>query len=390
MMKKLLLIAAVAAATTLQAYAEPAVAITADNRLLHFDTRTPGNILIDVPITGLAGGDFLLGIDFRPSDGKLYALANSGNIYTINVATGATTFVSTLAADPADTTDPFTGLVGTSFGIDFNPVVDRLRVVSNMEQNLRINVNTGAVITDGNLNPGDPSITGAAYANNFAGATTTTLYVIDSASDTLQIQNPPNNGTLNTVGSLGGDAPEIVGFDISSSSGIAFASARISGASNLYTINLATGAATGVAAIGSGNHEVTDIAVAPATRLLNISTRARVGTGEDVLIAGFIAGGGGAPTRLLARAIGPSLGQSGVTQPLQDPVLEVFDVNGTLIGTNDNWRDDQEAELEATGVAPSNDNEAAIVGYVAPGAYTIQVSGKNDTTGVALVEVYQL
>ena len=390
-MKKLLLMAAVAAATTLQAYAEPAIAITANNRLLAFDTTTPGSVYIDVPITGLAGGDFLLGIDFRPSDGKLYALANSGTIYTINVATGATTFVSTLAADPTDTTNPFTGLSGTSFGIDFNPVVDRLRVVSNTEQNLRINVNTGAVITDGNLSPGDPSITGAAYANNFAGATSTTLYVIDSASDSLQIVNPPNNGNLNTVGPLGGDAPEVIGFDISSSTGIAYASAVVSGGnSNLYTINLTTGLATAIATIGAGNPQVTDIAVAPLTRLLNISTRARVGTDEDVMIAGFIAGGGGAPTRLLARALGPSLGQSGVNQPLQDPVLEVFDVNGNLIATNDDWRTSQEAAIQATGLAPSNDNEAAVVGYLAPGAYTIQVSGKNNTTGVALVEVYQL
>ncbi len=116
-----------------------------------------------------------------------------------------------------------------------------------MEQNLRINVNTGAVTTDGNLNPGDPSVTGAAYTNNFAGATSTTLYVIDSASDTLQIQNPPNNGTFVTVGSLGGDAPAFVGFDISSSSGIAFASAIIGGSSNLYTINLSTGLASAAA-----------------------------------------------------------------------------------------------------------------------------------------------
>ncbi|MBA2269193.1 MAG: DUF4394 domain-containing protein [Chthoniobacterales bacterium] len=96
-----------------------------------------------------------------------------------------------------------------------------------------------------------------------------------------------------------------VGFDISSSSGIAFASAIIAGRSNLYTINLSTGLASGVGQIGSGNEQVTDIAVAPPTRLLNISTRARVGVGEDVMIAGFIAGGGGAPTRLLRACARP-------------------------------------------------------------------------------------
>ena len=389
-MKKLLLAATLLAATTLQSYAEPAMAITADNRLVSFDTQRTNTTPINVPLTGLAAGEFLVGIDFRPSDGKLYALSNNARIYTIDVASGEATFVSTLTADPTDSTNPFTGLVGTSFGIDFNPVVDRLRVVSNAEQNLRINVNTGATITDGNLNPGDPSVTGAAYTNNFAGATSTTLYVIDSASDTLQIQNPPNNGTLTVVGGLDGDAPEIVGFDISSSSGIAYASAVVNGLSNLYTINLTTGRVTFVGQIGSGNLQITDIALAPPTRLLNISTRSRVGTGEDVMIAGFIAGGGGAPVRLLARALGPSLSQSGVNQPLQDPVLEVFDINGTSIGMNDDWRTSQQTEIQATGLAPSNDNEAAIVGFVGPGAYTIKVSGKNNTTGVALVEVYEL
>ena len=390
MKKTLLAVITLLAAGILPAQAEPAVAITSNNRLLFFDTTSPDFVPIDVPITGIQGGDYFHGIDFRPADGLLYGVANSGGIYRINVATGVATLVSTLTADPSDTTNPFTGLSGNSFGVDFNPVVDRLRVVSDTEQNLRINVLTGAVITDNNLNPGDPSVSGAAYSSNFAGATSTTLYVIDSASNTLQIQNPPNNGTLNNVGSLGGDAPAIVGFDISSSTATAFASAVVGGSSNLYRIDLATGLATAVGQIGSRNAQVTDIALAPLTRLLNLSTRSRVGVGEDVMIAGFIAGGGGTPTRLLARVLGPSLSQAGIAAPLQDPVLEVFDANGNLIGTNDNWRSSQQAELMTTGLAPSNDNEPAIVGYLAPGAYTIKVFGKNNTTGVALVEVYQL
>jgi hypothetical protein len=373
----------------LHADAEPAVAITANNRLLNFDTEAPENITIDVPITGLAAGDFFLGIDFRPADRSLYGLANGGALYRINVATGAATRVTVLSPDPSDSSAPFTGLSGNSFGIDFNPVVDRLRVVSDTEQNLRINPTTGGVITDNPLNPGDPSVTGAAYSNNFAGATTTTLYVIDSQSNTLAIQNPPNNGSLSTVGPLGGDAPQIVGFDISPNSGIAYASALIVGSSTLYTIDLATGTATFSGQIGNGSQQVTDISIAQPTQLLNLSTRARVGTGEDVMIAGLITQGG-APSRLLARALGPSLAGAGVTQPLQDPVLSVFDSNGNLIATNDNWRSSQEAEIAATGLAPSNDNESALVGYLAPGSYTLEVSGKNNTSGVALVEVYQL
>ncbi|MDQ3627208.1 MAG: DUF4394 domain-containing protein, partial [Verrucomicrobiota bacterium] len=153
MKRTLLAAASLLAAATGSIYAEPAVAITATNRLLNFDTASPGNITINVPITGLQGGDYVVGIDFRPADGDLYDVANSGGIYRINVASGAASLVSTLTADPADSSSPFTGLSGTSFGVDFNPVVDRLRVVSDTEQNLRINVNTGAVTTDGNLNP---------------------------------------------------------------------------------------------------------------------------------------------------------------------------------------------------------------------------------------------
>ncbi len=82
------------------------------------DLLRPGNITIKVPITGLRTGDFFLGIDFRPADGILYGVANSGAIYRINVATGAATLVSILTADPADTSSPFSGLSGTSFGVD--------------------------------------------------------------------------------------------------------------------------------------------------------------------------------------------------------------------------------------------------------------------------------
>lgn len=118
MKRTLLAAASLLAAATGSIYAEPAVAITATNRLLNFDTASPGNITINVPITVLRTGDFFVGIDFRPADGILYGVANSGAIYRINVATGAATLVSTLTADPADTSSPFSGLSGTSFGVD--------------------------------------------------------------------------------------------------------------------------------------------------------------------------------------------------------------------------------------------------------------------------------
>src|SRR5581483_1695827 len=125
-----------------------------------------------------------------------------GRLYTIDTATAAATLVATLAADPADLTNPYTTLSGASFGVDFNPVADRLRLVSDAGQNLRVNPANGLVTTDADLNPGMPHVVGVAYTNSFAGASATTLYDIDSASDTLLIQNPPNNGTLTAVGPL--------------------------------------------------------------------------------------------------------------------------------------------------------------------------------------------
>lgn len=389
-MKKYVFAAALLSVTLTLARAESVIAITAGNQLISFDSAAPGTIVTTASVIGLPVGDAVQGIDIRPADGHLYALTDRGGLYRLNVTTGVAAFVAALSADPTDATNPFTSLSGTSFGIDFNPVVDRLRVVSNAGQNLRVNPDTGDVTTDTPLNPGNPTVGGAAYTNNFAGATSTTLYVLNAQSNTLEIQNPPNDGTLTVVGPLGGDAPGLLGFDISPGSGVAYGAANIGALPNLYTIDLATGDATLAGQIGTDSDPVTGIAVARPTVLLNISTRGRVGIGEDVLIAGFIARGG-APSRLIARGIGPSLSSSGITAPLQDPVIRVFDSNGNLFGSNDDWRSSsQEAEIMATGLAPTNDAEAALIGFVAPGAYTVELSGKNSTMGVGLVEIYQL
>jgi hypothetical protein len=137
-------------------------------------------------------GEIIIGMDFRPADGLLYALGKdaggAGHIYQINGNTAVATVLSTLVADPTDTTNPYTGLSGSDFGVDFNPVPDRLRLTSDTGQNLRINVSTGLVTTDANLNPGTPHVTGSAYTNSFAGATATTLFGIDPTTDQLLIQ----------------------------------------------------------------------------------------------------------------------------------------------------------------------------------------------------------
>jgi uncharacterized Zn-binding protein involved in type VI secretion len=140
---------------------------------------------------------------------------------------------------------------------------------------------------------------------------------------------------------------------------------------------------------GIGLVEAYDLDPAAASKLGNISTRALVQTGDNVMIGGFIITGSG-QKNVIVRAIGPSLAQFGITNPLADPTLELHDGNGAVIAFDDNWKDSQEAEIQATGLAPTNDLESAIVATLAPGNYTAIVRGKNITIGVALVEVYDL
>jgi hypothetical protein len=234
--------------------AQPVSGITTTNTLVTFDAATPGTIQSSVAVTGLQGGETLLGIDRRPATGGLYGLGSTSRLYLINTTTGAATQVGSAGA--------FT-LSGTAFGFDFNPTVDRIRVTTTSGQNLRLNPNDGtltAADTPLAYAAGDPNaaatarVVGSAYTNNFVGAATTTLFAIDSNLDILATQNPPNNGTLNTVGPLGFNRSDLAGFDISGTSGIAYASltAPAGNSSLLYTINLATGAATLVGTIGGG------------------------------------------------------------------------------------------------------------------------------------------
>jgi hypothetical protein len=138
---------------------------------------------------------------------------------------------------------------------------------------------------------------------------------------------------------------------------------------------------------GVGLVEIYDLDQTVDSKLANISTRGFVGQGDNILIGGTIVIGN-ASTNVLFRAIGPSL--PGVGNALQDPTLELHDGQGSTIATNDNWQDSQAADIRATTIPPSDPREAAIFRQLAPGAYTAVVRGKNNTTGVALVEAYQL
>lgn len=128
---------------------------------------------------------------------------------------------------------------------------------------------------------------------------------------------------------------------------------------------------------------------APAAIAQNLSTRLLVQRGDEQGITGLIITGA-EPKRIIIRALGPSLRQNGVTNPLADPVVQLHGSDGQPIAENDNWRDTQEADIKATGIPPTDDAESAILLTLAPGSYTAVVGGKNQTTGVGLVEVYDL
>jgi hypothetical protein len=212
-----------------------AYAVDASNNLHIFNPLNPTPV--SKTIAGLQGGETIIGIDFRPATSQLYALGSSSRLYILNLGTGAAVQVGTLPLTPA--------LSGTDFGFDFNPTVDRIRVVSNTGQNLRLHPVDGIVVaTDGTINPGTPQVSAAAYTNNFAGATTTKLFVIDHNTDKLYEQNPPNNGTLVEIGSLGVDITSANGFDIGGTSNKAWLLGTSGGMTKIYSINTTTGAAT--------------------------------------------------------------------------------------------------------------------------------------------------
>lgn len=141
---------------------------------------------------------------------------------------------------------------------------------------------------------------------------------------------------------------------------------------------------------GTGLVEVYDLDPNANSKLANLSTRGFVDTGDNVLIGGFITGVGAVPAQIIVRAIGPSLAAMQVSDPLPDPTLEIHDQNGATIAFDDNWKDSQEAEIQAAGLAPTDDREAAIVLTLGNAPYTAIVRGVNETVGVALVEVYDL
>ncbi len=219
-------------------------AVTSAGRLVHFANNEYGRLSWAVDLSGL-GSAKIIGVDFRPADGKLYALTDQASIYTVDPMTGAASAKSTLAADPADTTNPFTALPA-ELGIDFDPVTDRMRIVSSTGQNLRVDVDTGLVTTDAVINGSSTGYTALAHNNNIAPACRTTLYAIDVATNRFLTQTP-NTGNAVGVGGLGFDATATSGFDVVTSAdgkSTAIALLTVGGVSGSYAIDLGSGKGT--------------------------------------------------------------------------------------------------------------------------------------------------
>ncbi len=252
---------------------EQVVAVTAAHELLTFNAARPDHILERRPLQGLPAGDKLVGIDFRVARGVLYALAQSGRLYTLELGTGQLT--------PVGAGTPPVALKGSAFGVDFNPAADRVRVVSNLGQNLRLHPDTGAQVDGENLRPGlqsdpylryawsdvnharAPEVVAAAYTYNPNDGKLTTNYAIDAALGTLVLQGSregtqpmvsPNTGQLRTVGSLGLGPLEDASFDIADVNNTALLAARTGAHAPtvLYRVDLDTGRARALGVVGDG------------------------------------------------------------------------------------------------------------------------------------------
>lgn len=262
---------------------ETVVAVNAQMELLRFNAGQPARVLSRLPLKGLADGDPLVGIDYRVAKGVLYGLSRNGRLYTIDTSTA-----TAMAVGGTPTTVP---LQGRAFGVDFNPTVDRIRVVSDAGQNLRYHPDTGAVIdsdpntagvqTDGPLayaagdpNAGKrPSVMAAAYTYNKQNDKLTTNYAIDGAQSVLVTQGSregstpavsPNTGQLFTVGALGVGRLSDASFDISDVNNTAIAALRTEDdrRQRLYLIDLGSGKATLLGTVGDGGALV-GIAIEP-------------------------------------------------------------------------------------------------------------------------------
>jgi hypothetical protein len=249
----LLALSAVAAQASSSKKPERVLYATTDqNQLLRFNAKNPDRIRDVRAITGLPAGVTLKGIDFRPATGDLYGVGSDGVVYRVNPRTGIA-----VSEGPAFTP----ALRGKAFGVDFNPTVDKIRVVSDDRQNLRLNVDEGTVLSaDQDINPGTPQIVGSAYLNSSFSATrptATTLFALDAATDTLFKQNPPNDGALTEGKPLRIDVGLNANFDIAGDENMGFiTNSTPRRGTTLYTVDVTTGKTKSLGRIGGGKRLV--------------------------------------------------------------------------------------------------------------------------------------
>ncbi|MEJ7736296.1 MAG: DUF4394 domain-containing protein [Chitinophagaceae bacterium] len=239
------------------------------NMLDKFSTLNPEKMMGYSTISGLQSGERILGIDFRPATGELFGLGSNSRLYKINPSSGMATLVAALTTVPMGSTTPVAlSLSGTSFGFDFNPVVDRIRIVSNTGQNLRANPITGVTLVDGMINPTSPLINGVAYDNNDTDSTTTTeLYALDVTGRQLFEIDPPNNGTLIEPLPINLKITGEGGFDIAPRNAnvtmdMGLGLYEVDGKSTLFSIDVETGMTKVLAKYGK-DAMYTGIAISP-------------------------------------------------------------------------------------------------------------------------------
>lgn len=245
-----------------------------------------------------------------------------------------------------------------------------------------------SVTNNGNLAIGatDGTTTSLRFLQNFTQDTNATLTVnvggtADGAFGMLKV-----DGTANLAGNVIVQLVNGFRFRVGDSFQLVSAGTRNGSFANL---TLPAGV-TGSLNASGGNVTLTITAAPASTSLVNISTRARVETGDNVLIGGFVIGGS-ASKRVIVRALGPSLRPFGVANAIANPTLRLVNsATGVELASNDNWRSTQQTEIQASGFAPTNDDESAIVATLVPGSYTAVVAGVGGEQGVALVEVYDL
>lgn len=263
-----MMVAGVGLAAGSSSAGETIYGVTDRGFLVSWDSTDPTDILSGVAISGLMQNETIQGLDVRPATGEFYAVGSFSNLYRIDAMSGAATLVGAGSFSPP--------LNGSSFGFDFNPTIDRIRNVSDANQNLVLNPfdGTSTLVTDlfydaGDPNAGmDPNVVASAYTNSFDGATDTQLFGIDSGLDML-VKQANSAGTLTTVGAIGTDITDIASFDISGGTGLAYAAVTDASfdRTTFWMIDLDTGAGTMIGEVGGGS-AITAMTVVPAPGVL--------------------------------------------------------------------------------------------------------------------------